>query len=73
LSLFSRNARIAVRGAGVFLLEPADCSDTPTVGKRPAVLGDGRMLAVTENTGGLRRTYMSLLGRINPHSSLLAA
>jgi hypothetical protein len=31
------------------------------------------MLAVTENTGGLRRTYMSLLGRINPHSSLLAA
>ena len=54
-------------------MEPADGPQKPGVKKRLAVLGAGRMIAVTESTSGLRRTYMSLLGRINPHCSLLAA
>ena len=39
----------------------------------PVLSGEGGMIAVIDCTCGFRKSYILLLGRKNPHSSLPAA
>jgi hypothetical protein len=41
--------------------------------KNPVLLGESGVLAIMDYTCGFRKTYILLLGRKNPHSSLRAA
>jgi hypothetical protein len=41
--------------------------------KKPVLLGEDGMIRAMDSSCGFRKSYILLLGRKNPHSSLLAA